>query len=262
MTVQLAHLEHAADGPEAAPPLLIAHGLFGSARNFNSLGRKLNAGRRVIMVDMPNHGDSPWTDTASYPAMADALADAIERLCDGRAVVLGHSMGGKTTMALALARPDLLAGIIVADIAPVAYSHSHLDLIQGMRAIDLSQVTRRSEVEPMLAQITDDAGLRAFLLTNLVIEGGQARWRLNLATLGEGVDDLIGWPDLPGSFGGPALFLYGGNSTYMTGAHADACRALCPGAQFQEIPNAGHWLHAEQPAAFLAAVNGWLAGLT
>lgn len=261
MTVQLAHLEHLPEGPEVAPPLLIAHGLFGSARNFNTLGRKLAVGRRVVMVDMPNHGESPWSDDVSYPAMAEALADAVVRLCGGQAVVLGHSMGGKTAMALALTRPELLAGMLIADIAPVTYDHTHRHLIEGMAGIDLSGVTRRSDADGPLAAITEDPGLRAFLLTNLAIEGGVARWRLNLDALGQGIDALIGWPDLGGTYQGPALFLYGGNSTYMGPAHETACRALFPTATFQAIPEAGHWLHAEQPAAFLVAVQGWLDDL-
>ncbi len=258
MSLQLAHLEHRPDGTETQPPLLIAHGLFGSAKNFNTLGRKLAVGRRVIMVDMPNHGDSPWMDSVSYPAMAEALADAVVRLCGGRAVVLGHSMGGKTAMALALSRPELLEGVIIADIAPVAYGHTHEHLIDGMAQIDLSGVTRRSDLDGPMAEVTDDAGLRAFLLTNLVIEGGVARWRLNLAALGQGIGELVGWPGLPGTYDGPAFFLYGATSTYMGTANMDACRALFPAATFEAIPDAGHWLHAEQPAAFLSAVERWL----
>jgi len=263
MTVRLAHLEHAADGPEIGPPLLIAHGLFGSARNFNTLGRKLAAGRRVVMVDMPNHGESPWTDEVSYPAMAEALAEAIERLCGGRAVALGHSMGGKAAMALALARPDLLAGLIVADIAPVAYAHAdaHARLVRGMRGIDLSGVTRRSEADAPLAAIVDDPSLRTFLLTNLAIEGGAARWRLNLEALDAGMARLTGWPMIVGRFDGPSFFIHGGNSTYMGAEHADAVRALFPAVEIESIPGAGHWLHAERPAAFLAAVGRWLERL-
>lgn len=256
--MELNILEHAAVGPEVASPLLIAHGLFGSARNFNSLGRKLAAGRRVVMVDMRNHGDSPWSEEVSYPAMAEDLARVIETRCGGQAMVLGHSMGGKTTMALALAHPDLLAGAIVADIAPVTYDHTHLHLIRGMRQIDLSSVSRRSDVDPLLAEVTEDAGLRAFLLTNLAIEDGAARWRLNLGALEAGIGALIGWPEINAAYEGPAFFLYGANSTYMSAAHAERVRALFPAATFEAIPGAGHWLHAERPAEFLAAVQGWL----
>ncbi|NIP75226.1 MAG: alpha/beta fold hydrolase, partial [Xanthomonadales bacterium] len=124
MAVELNHIEHPASGDETGPPLLIAHGLFGSARNFNTLGRRLAAGRRVVMVDMRNHGDSPWDKSNAYADMAADLAEAVDRLCGGRAVVLGHSMGGKAAMTMALSHPGRLAGLIVADIAPVPHEHT------------------------------------------------------------------------------------------------------------------------------------------
>ncbi len=177
MPVTLTHLEHQAAEGKQHPPLLIAHGLFGSARNFNSLGRRLATTRRVVMVDMRNHGASPWDPDNSYPAMADDLAEAVTRLCGGRAVVLGHSMGGKAAMTLALSRPQLLAGLIVADIAPVPHEHSHLNYIKAMQAVDLARVTRRSDADPMLSGVIPEPMLRSFLLQNLVVEGGRASWR-------------------------------------------------------------------------------------
>ena len=181
MTLQLNHIEHAPEGHETAPPLVIAHGLFGSARNFNSLGRKLAANRRVILLDMRNHGDSPWAHEVSYPAMAGDLAEAVRRLAGGRAVVLGHSMGGKAAMALALTEADLLAGLVIADIAPVQYGHTHRGILRAMQAADLSGVTRRSEGDAIMAPTLPDPMLRAFILQNLLVEDGRARWRLNAA---------------------------------------------------------------------------------
>ncbi len=194
MPVQLAYLDHAAQGPEAGPPLIVAHGLFGSARNFNTLGRRWAADRRVILVDMRNHGASPWADDMDYPAQAGDLADAVERLAGGHAVILGHSMGGKAAMALALTRPELVAGLIVADIAPIAYTHTHLPYVQGMRAVDLGRVRRRSDADPMLADAVPEPSLRAFLLQNLLVEDGTARWRLNLEAIEREMPRLTGWP--------------------------------------------------------------------
>ena len=262
MPVTLSHLEHPAAQGEQAPPLLIAHGLFGSARNFNTLGRRLATTRRVVMVDMRNHGASPWDPDNSYPALAGDLANAVERLCGGKAVVLGHSMGGKAAMTLALTRPDLLAGLIVADIAPVAHSHSHLNYIEAMQAVDLAQVTRRSEAGAMLAGAVPEPMLRGFLLQNLNVEGGRASWRLNLAALEANMAPLLDFPtDLPEPvYEGPAYFLHGGASPYVAPETHPRIRALFPGAEIEALPGAGHWLHAEQPEAFLGKVEGWLSG--
>ena len=262
MPVDLNFIEIAPEAEEISPPLLIAHGLFGSARNFSSLGRKLANGRRVVLVDMRNHGDSPWDPDVTYPAMASDLAAVIEKHCSGRALVLGHSMGGKAAMALALTRPDLLAGVIVADIAPVAYSHTHQPFIRAMRGMDLNGIERRSQADPLLADAIPEAPLRAFILQNLVIEDKTARWRLNLEALDAGMPDLIGWDGALDRqpFSGRALFLYGGASDYMTPLLQPRVREVFPKAEFASIPGAGHWLHAEKPVEFLESVSGWLSG--
>ncbi|MFK7945921.1 MAG: alpha/beta fold hydrolase [Paracoccaceae bacterium] len=259
--MELNVIEHASDSAEVHPPLIIAHGLFGAARNFNTLGRKLAVGRRVVLVDMPNHGESPWTDDVSYPAMAAALGHLVETRCGGRAVVLGHSMGGKAAMALALSRSDLLAGLIVADIAPVAYSHTHQPYIEAMLDMDLSKVTKRSDGDTMLADVVAEPMLRAFLLQNLLVEDGMARWKLNLKALRDEMPALIGWPEEMAAalFDGAAFFIYGGASEYMGSDQKAAVQAQFPAAEFHEIPGAGHWLHAEQPGAFLSSVQKWLA---
>lgn len=259
MAVDLNVVVHGAEA--TGTPLVIAHGLFGSASNFNTLGRALSADRPVVLVDMRNHGDSPWDDDVRYSAMAEDLARVIERHCAGRALVLGHSMGGKTTMALALDWPDHVAGVIIADIAPINYTHSHLPFIHAMLAVDLSGVTRRSQVGPMLADAIPEAPFRAFILQNLVIESGQARWRLNLRALLGGMTDLTAWPSAldAKSFGGAALFLHGGASDYMSPMLVPRVRELFPAAQVQSIAGAGHWLHAEKPAEFQAAVTAWLS---
>ena len=260
MSLDLAQIVHAPEGPETAPPLLIAHGLFGSARNFNALGRRFARGRRVVMVDMRNHGASPWSDDCAYPAMAADLAAAVRRHCGGRAVVLGHSMGGKAAMALALSEPDLLAGLIVADIAPVAYPHSHAPYIAAMKAVDLSRVARRGDADAMLADAVPEPPLRAFLLQNLVIEQGGARWRVNLDALERAMPVLTGFPDdLPqAAHDGPALFLRGEASDYAGPETEAAIRARFPAAEIETLPGAGHWLHAERPDAFAASVTAWL----
>jgi pimeloyl-ACP methyl ester carboxylesterase len=263
MTVTLTHIEHPAASGETAPPLLIAHGLFGSARNFNTLGKRLAGPRRVVMVDMRNHGSSPWDPVNTYPAMADDLADAIERLCGGRAAVLGHSMGGKAAMTLALTYPELVQALIVADIAPVPHRHTHTPYIKAMQALDLSAVTRRAQAGPMLAGAAPDPMLRSFLLQNLAVEDGRARWRINLAALEANMEALLDFPaGLPeAAYDRPAYFLHGGASPYVPPETHPRIRALFPMAEIETLPGAGHWLHAEQPEAFVGKVEGWLSGL-
>ncbi|MBY8976595.1 alpha/beta fold hydrolase [Rhodobacteraceae bacterium NNCM2] len=260
MILSLAHLVHEPEGTETAPPLLIAHGLYGSARNFNSLGRKLADNRRVVMVDMRNHGESPWDDEMTYPAMGDDLAGAVTDLCGGRAVVLGHSMGGKAAMALALTRPELLAGLVVADIAPVTYDHGHEGYIAAMKSVDLAAITRRSDADPVLAQTIPEKMLRSFLLQNLLVEHGKARWRLNLDALSAHLPALMDWPtDWPEPvFEGPTLFLNGGASDYVLPEMHPRIRATFPDVEFGTLAGADHWLHAEQPENFVRAVAAFL----
>ncbi|MFN3936582.1 MAG: alpha/beta fold hydrolase [Gemmobacter sp.] len=248
-----------ADRP--GPPLLIAHGLFGSARNWGAIARRLAEARPVLTVDMRNHGQSAWTDTHGYPEMAADLAAAIE--AQGGAVdVLGHSMGGKAAMALALSRPDLVRRLVVADIAPVAYGHSQSRHIAAMRALDLSGLTARHEADRRLAGTVDDPGLRAFFLQSLDLKSDPPRWRLNLDTLEAEMPRIVGWDDLPGRFEAPALFLSGSLSDYVRPEHRPGILAQFPAARFARIPGAGHWLHAERPREFAGAVAAFLdAGL-
>ncbi|MGF1660710.1 MAG: alpha/beta fold hydrolase [Rubrimonas sp.] len=252
------------DGPADATPLVIAHGLFGSARNWRGLAARLAERRRVISVDLRNHGDSPRDARGDYPAMADDLAETIRAeaggASGGRAHLLGHSMGGKAAMTLALTRPELLDRLIVADIAPVAYDHAHGDYIAAMRAVDLRRVARRSDAEPMLAEAVPSPGLRAFLLTNLAFEDGRARWRPDLDAIAANMEALLGFPEgLAASHSGPTLFLAGAASDYLAPARRAAAAARFPAAQFVVVEGAGHWLHADRPETVLEAVEAFLA---
>jgi pimeloyl-ACP methyl ester carboxylesterase len=244
--------------PGGRPPLLIAHGLFGSARNWGALARRLAEGRRVLVPDMRNHGASPRDARHDYPALAADLA-AVIAAHGGRMDVLGHSMGGKAAMALALLHPGAVGRLVVADIAPVAYGHTQMPLVAAMRGLDLGGVASRAEADRRLAATVPDPAVRAFLLQSLDLKaaGGPA-WRLNLDALGANMPAILGWPDLPGPYAGPALFLAGGASDYVRPEHREAIRALFPAARLARIPGAGHWLHADRPEAFAAAVAAFL----
>lgn len=247
-----------AGAPGAHPPLLIAHGLFGSARNWGMIAKKLSADRQVIAVDMRNHGDSPWSPEHGYAAMAGDLAATIEAH-GGRAAVLGHSMGGKAAMMLALTRPDLVERLIVVDVAPVAYSHDQMENITAMRAVDLASVQRRSDAEAGLATHVEDPALRAFFLQNLRLAPEGASWRINLDALADEMPVILGFPEAATTYAGPALFLTGGASGYVRPANWPGIAALFPAARQRVLPGVGHWVHAEAPGPFLAVVTEFLA---
>jgi esterase len=244
----------------AGPPLAILHGLFGSGRNWASIAQRLAAHHRVIAFDLRNHGASPWAETMDYGAMAEDLRASLEARGHQRFALLGHSMGGKVGMVAALQYPESVERLIVADIAPVFYATRHLGEIQAMRRLDLARINRRAEADKALASSIPDAAERGFLLQNLLFENGGARWRLNLAAIEEEMPRLVGFPAIAAgrTYDGPALFIAGGRSNYLQPAHEPAIRRLFPHAEIARIDNAGHWLHAEQPAAFLAIVEAFL----
>lgn len=238
------------------PPLVIAHGLFGSARNWGVIAKRLSEARQVIAVDMRNHGDSPHHPVQTYAAMAADLAAVIAEH-GGRAAVLGHSMGGKAAMVLALTAPALVERLIVADIAPVAYDHDQMRYVRAMQGVDLSRIARRSDAEAGLAEAVPEASLRAFFLQSLKLDEAGARWRLNLAALADQMPGIVGFP-VEGVYPGPALFLSGELSTYVRPEHWPAILEHFPAAERQVIPGAGHWLHAEAPRPFVGAVSRFL----
>lgn len=247
-------LRHPAIAPDAAsadlPPILIAHGLYGSARNWNVIARRLSARRDVLAVDMRNHGSSPHLPTHGYPDLAADLAEVIAAE-GGIADVIGHSMGGKAAMTLALTWPERVRRLVVADIAPVAYGHDQTQYIQAMRAMDLRGLEARAEADRRLALTVPDPALRAFFLQSLDLraEGGP-RWRLNFDVLEAEMPKIVGWHDPAGQFPGPALFLSGSESNYVRPENRPAIRALFPAAHFAKLAGAGHWLHADKPREF------------
>ncbi|MDA7426379.1 alpha/beta fold hydrolase [Thalassococcus lentus] len=243
-------------GTESArPPLLIVHGLYGSGRNWGVIAKRLGGDRLVLTPDMRNHGDSFWSDTHDYPSMADDLAEVIDAH-GGKADVVGHSMGGKAAMVMALKRPELIQRLIVADIAPVAYSHDQSQFIAAMKSVDLSQVERRSDATDQLAQSVDDKTLQSFFTQSLDIKN--KRWRLNLDALAEQMPNILGFPEVSGHFDGPTLFLSGAESDYVKRDYRPKIRELFPKARFARMANAGHWLHAERPRAFEESVRAFL----
>jgi pimeloyl-ACP methyl ester carboxylesterase len=238
----------------ARPPILIAHGLFGSARNWGVIAKRLSETRRVLVVDMRNHGLSPWFETHTYPDLAADLAEVISAH-GGQADVVGHSMGGKASMVLALEHPEAVNRLIVADIAPVPYGHTQQPLIDAMRKVDLSVVATRGDADRQLQSSVSSDGVRAFLLQSLDVKS--KKWRLNLDVLERDMAAVLGFPSMSGAYPGAALFLSGASSDYVLPEHRPAIKALFPNAKFAKIPGAGHWLHAEKPREFEAAITAF-----
>lgn len=252
-------LHYRSYGDPGSRPLLLLHGLLGSSANWHSIARALEGGFRVLVPDLRNHGRSPHSQDTDYPLMAADLAALIRRLELGAADLVGHSLGGKVAMQLALQAPDMVRSLVVVDIAPVRYDHRFESMITALQGLDLGSLTNRQQADRQLADLLDDPGLRQYLLQNLVKEQGRWRWRMYLDGLIRAMPDLMDFPVATGrQFPGPALFLYGGASTYVLPEHAGAIRERFPMARLRMVPGAGHWVYAEQPEAFLLALNGFL----
>ena len=234
---------------------MIVHGLYGSGRNWSVIAKRLSARAHVITVDLRNHGCSPHTDDHGYLDMAGDL-DALISHLGGPMHIVGHSMGGKATMALALTKPAQIERMIVADIAPVTYTHSQLPFIHAMKSVDLSQITRRSEAEAQLAALGVEPALCSFFTQSLDIK--EKKWRLNLDTLEAEMDKIMSFPPLKGQFDKPVLFLTGAQSDYVLPEHRAPIKAHFPQARFAKLTGAGHWLHADKPRAFEDAVSAFL----
>ncbi len=253
----LATILHPATAPKTAPPLIIAHGLYGSGRNWGVIARRLADSRDVIAVDMRNHGVSPRYASHSYPDMAADLAEVIASV-GGHADLLGHSMGGKAAMQLALTDGVLIRKLVVADIAPVAYSHDQTRHVRAMQGMDLTGLTSRQDADVRLAETEPDAALRAFFLQSLDLRSDPPQWRLNLDVLAAEMPKIVGWPATQGQFSGPTLFLTGALSDYVRPAYRETILTLFPKARFAKLPGASHWLHADRPREFEETVRVFL----
>jgi pimeloyl-ACP methyl ester carboxylesterase len=260
---------------ESGPRVVFVHGLFGQGKNWTTIAKGLAGDHRVTLVDLPNHGHSPWTDRVDYLDMAELLAAELEHL--GEPVTLvGHSMGGKVSMQLALRRPELLRALVVVDIAPVEYpltggrtddpdeeASPFAAFIAAMRAMDLDRLTTRDDADAALRAAVPSRMVRGFLLQSLVREGSVGdgwRWRLNLELLERDLGELRGFPEPPpgATFDGPVLWIAGANSAYVLDDDRPHMDALFPATRLVRIKNAGHWVHSEQPEVFLTTLRLFL----
>lgn len=232
-------------------------------RNWQAIGKALAREHPVVLVDLRNHGASPWTDVMDYPTMAADILALADRFEAARFRLLGHSMGGKVAMAIALTAPERVERLVVADIAPVPYGHDFKQYIEAMRHLDLAAIDRRATADAALASAIDNPAIRQFLLQNLEFDGdGKAYWKPNLGLLDRSLPAITGWPEgFAGEhYGGPVLAIRGSESPYVDAKGEAAFRDLMPQVRLETIEGTGHWLHAEKPQAFIAAVRRFLEG--
>lgn len=240
-------------------PLILLHGLFGAGKNLGAIARALAPDFRVISPDLRNHGASPHGADMRYPTMAADVAETMDALGLRQAALVGHSMGGKTAMALALSAPRRVERLAVLDIAPIRYVSDYDDHIEAMRAIPLSADLTRQAADRALAERVPQKMLRAFLLNNLVL-GDRPHWRIGLEEIAGAMEDLTDWRDPPRArpYSGEALFLHGGGSDYVPESALPEIEDRFPNARIETIAGAGHWLHAERPDDVAAALRRFL----
>ena len=249
-------------GTPGDTPLVILHGLFGAGRNWRSFANRLApAGYLVYLVDQRNHGNSPWHDSMDYKAMAEDLADFMEAHGLAEAHLLGHSMGGKTVMRLILQEPQLCLKPIILDIAPVPYVSRFDALVEAMLALPLEQCSSRGDADRFLEHNVSNRELRQFLLQNLRAADEGYQWNINLEAIRDALEDIHDFPEpLQGvHFPRPVLFLHGMDSDYILPEHREEILSLFPRAEIRGVPDAGHWLHSEQPGETASMILGFLA---
>lgn len=247
---------------EQGKPLIILHGLFGSLSNWGWHSKQLAESFRVIGVDLRNHGDSPHEDEMDYQLMAQDVRELLQQLNISECAIIGHSMGGKVAMQLALNYPQLVSRLVVADIAPAEYPQAadgHLKILEGMAALDLGSLTSRKDAEQRLAEFVESDVTRKFILTNLTRnKEGVYRWRLNMDAIEKNYENLRARLEWSAPFTKPVLFVKGALSNYIHSKHEKEILEIFPAASVKIIMEAGHWLHAERPQVFQKIVTDFL----
>lgn len=247
---------------DTGPPLLVMHGVFGSQANWGWHSKQLSEHYAVYGVDLRNHGDSPHDPQLSYVLMAEDVRRLLQDLDIPSCYLLGHSMGGKVAMQLALSHPELIERLIVVDIAPVTYrggGEEHAKIIASMKGLNLDSLQSRKEAEDKLSRHIEDPDTLQFILTNLERNpAGGYRWRLNLDAIEENYDLLRVGPQADGPFDKPTLFIKGELSNYIREKNEAEIKRLFPRASIETVKDAGHWVHAEKPQEVQRLITAFL----
>jgi esterase len=248
---------HYSDQGDGIATVVLLHGLFGSGDNLGALARSLATGYRVISADLRNHGRSPHSASMTLAELAGDVLGLLDTLAIDRAHLVGHSLGGKVAMQLALNAPARVGRLVCADIAPVQYTPHHQQIFAGLRAVDLAAVSQRGDADAVLAQYIDELPVRQFLLKSLYRDEEGFHWRFDLDALIANYDEVLAAP-IGEPFAGPTLFIKGGLSDYVLPEHEAAVRALFPNFRVKVIEGTGHWLHGEKPLVFNKLVKDFL----
>ena len=253
-TVELAYEELGKGNPT---PLIILHGFFASSRNWRKMAERLSGKFHVYVLDMRNHGLSPPHPVMDYPSMTADILRFMDTQWIMTAHILGHSMGGKIAMWLALNAPERVGKLVVVDIAPKSYTHSFDKTVQALINLPLADIQHRKQAEALLANDIPELDYRQFLLQNLILKEGLYVWRVNLDIFMRTAANIVAFPEtqdlLP--YRSETLFIAGENSNYVT--PEDIFRRF-PRAKFKVIAEAGHWLHVQQPEVFAEVVENFL----
>ena len=241
-------------------PVIILHGMFGMLDNWQYVAKKLSDHFMVFILDLRNHGKSPHSADFSYEIMAQDVFNFMEENWIFKAHLIGHSMGGKVAMRLACEHEDRIEKLVVVDIAPKKYTGNHQNIFDALFSINLDQLNSRSEAEDILKNKIESQGVRQFILKNMHInkDSQKYEWKMNLKVIHESYAHILDSDKLENQFNQPTLFVKGADSDYIKREEWDQYIQNFPNAQLQSIPQAGHWVHADQPKEFLEILNNFL----
>lgn len=239
-------------------PLIILHGLFGSLDNWVTLGKKFGESHHVYLVDQRNHGHSFHSDQFNYDVMADDLSSFMTEHRIESAILLGHSMGGKTVMNFATQYPERVDRLIVADIGPKFYPIHHTTIIKAFYSVDLSLIKSRKEADEQLAASIHEFGVRQFLLKNLQRTESGFQWKMNLDVIAKNIEEVGKALNQNASFNRPTLFIRGDQSEYISDEDLNLIHSIFTDSKVDTVSNAGHWLHAENPMEFFEKVKTFI----
>lgn len=234
----------------ASSNVLLIHGLFGDKNNLNNLKKTLLPHFNVMTIDLPDHGQSSHVKHWQFDTVINDIYALLEQQNFTPCSIVGHSLGGKVAMAMALSHPDDITKVVVADIAPVAYPHRHDAVFNALEAVECAKVSDRKQAVEIMNKMLNEPGVGQFLLKSFKRTGDAWKWQFNLSGLKQSYSNIIDWPFTEQTFNGPVLFIKGERSDYIEALHQTAIQKHFPNARFKVISNTGHWLHAEKPEVF------------